>query len=541
MKKLLPIVLASMLLGCGGSGSNSSTSETKSQSQRIIDDPALALQIAPLADLSPLKIPAPDSNGKILISVADLQSNYDTKFCQLNATVTLQAPQCQADITYISQQSGTGYFDLNQKPIQNNTVGVTGVLFQPITYNTTVPLPAGQQTFSVSGGLIMPQGIGKDKIKGVVTYFHATAFNNSKVGSDYATNGETQLVSEVFASQGYIVVIPDYVGQGVDWQNVHPYVLYPQVSDKTAVDMLNSVLPKIREQYGLTDSEQLKLFTGGYSEGGAYAVWLASYLQNNPNVLNPAYQFKHSVGMEGAYATSAVMKGFLFDNVNQGDGNQYNIQTQALTNVAKPVLSADTFLSYATYQLAGNMPSVFNMDFYNMNCSLPYAQVNCDFSYEGTVQHVNMSEAFAQSNSSAQVPAILYSALNKSLNNATYPLRTELPYSFKNSVNPLTSSEMFTSAGQSQLDSALLAAQVNLGALAGQPVSIVSLDLDSVVTPNNYSWLLATYPSKIRDHYLVSANSILVRDPGQNEYVPVDHLRGLIYEYLYALNIFNQF
>ena len=40
-----------------------------------------------------------------------------------------------------------------------------------------VPLPTGNQTFKVSGGIAMPQ-IDKSKIKGVLVYFHGTTFTS---------------------------------------------------------------------------------------------------------------------------------------------------------------------------------------------------------------------------------------------------------------------------------------------------------------------------------------------------------------------------
>jgi len=81
----------------------------------------------------------------------------------------------------------------------------------------------------------------------------------------------------------------------------------------------------------------LNLFTVGYSEGGAYSLWFNTYTQNtNPapiTPLNTFYTLKHSVGLEGAYNTSAVTADFLFDDVDLSNGNDYNIQTQSLTNL----------------------------------------------------------------------------------------------------------------------------------------------------------------------------------------------------------------
>ncbi len=558
MKKILLFCTVTAALGLLQACGNDQTATDNAAALYVAmqDNPALATRILPISHLDAMDnwqpqavsaaayaaaVKAAATDGPLTISVADLESAYETMFCQLNSTygVTLQSPECQAKITYISQQSGSGNFNLNTKPILNNPLGVTGVLFQPVTYSTQVSLPKGTQTFQVSGGLIMPQGIAGSRVKGVVVYFHGTSFNKTTVGSNYSTNGETRLAAQVFASQGYIVLIPDYVGQGVDWQTVHPYVLYPQVSAKTAVDMLAAVAPTVKAQYQLADSAVLKLFSAGYSEGGAYSVWFSSYLNKNPGVLNSLYQLRHSVGMEGAYNTSKVTKGFLFDDVSAIGSNPYNIQVQAVTNLVKPLLSADAFLSYATHQLNGDTASVFNPDFYSLKCKV-LLQSMCNVNG----QNLSIGEAFALPSTNV-AGQILFSSLRQSSNGSTYP--ADLLLSSNNSVNSLVSSAFLSSASQANLDAALRAADVDLSQLPDSSVSIISLDKDSVVTPNNYTSLLAAYPSKIRYAYLLPESKLQVVSPfsyylGKKPvYVNVDHMQAPAFEFLYALNIFNQY
>lgn len=423
--------------------------------------------------------------------MADLQTHYEIMFCGISQKlgVTISSPQSVAKINYIKAQPGTGYFNLLAKPIANNQAGVTAVSFQPVTYQTTVPLPAGDQTFQVSGGLLMPLGIDKTKVKGIVTYFHGTTFNKQQVGSNHATNPETQLMAQVFASQGYIVIVPDYVGQGIDWQNVHPYVLYPQVSAKTAVDMLTAVKPLIVSRYGYNGGEPaLKLFSTGYSEGGSYALWFNSFISATPSILDSFYALTHAMGCEGVYATSTVMKGYLFTDVQKSHANTFNIQRQALANAVKPILSADAFLSYATYSVNSSWTAVFNMKYFDLDCEFLIPQGNCDV----LAQHVDIADAFAQS----------------------------------------------------QLDAALQAADANLSGVANGGASAITLSEDSVVVPNNFDSLVAAYPTKLRSTYRVPVDDLMVVSPFSVEratFVPVDHMHGLIYEFLYVLNTFNQF
>ena len=140
---------------------------------------------------------------------------------------------------------------------------------------------------------------------------------------------------------------------------------------------------------------------------------------------------------------------------------------------------------------------------------------------------------------------ILSSSLKQSSNGHTYP--ADLALAIKNSVYALVSTSFVSSAAQAQLDAALRAADVDLSQVPDNSVSIISLSHDSVVTPNNYTALLAAYPSKIRYSYLLPESRLQVVSPfsyltGKTPvYVNVDHMQALVYECLYALNIFNQY
>jgi hypothetical protein len=503
-------------------------------------DPATSTQLSPVKHLDPLQPPPPpDGNGRTIIPVATLEANYETVFCGLSQSlgVTLHSPQSLEKIAFIASQEATGHFDLLAHPISNNPLGVTGVSFEAIDYDTTVTLPPGVRTFHVSGGLLMPVGIDRTKVKGIVVYFHGTTFNKSMVGSSW-DSGETQLMAELFASQGYIVAIPDYVGQGIDWQDVHPYVLYPTVSAKTAVDMLAAVKPLIRARFGFLDQAgTLKLFSAGYSEGGSYSVWFNSFISSTPGVLDAFYTLIHSVGMEGAYDTRLTTKNYLFHDVNKQNGNPFNIQSQFLVNIVKPLLSADAFLSYATWSQNSDYLSIVNEKFFNLECDPLLPQSLCDVGG----QNISIAQAFAMPDTNVSTP-ILSAALGKRGNGATYPF--DLPFAEMNSINALVTSQLLEPPAQLALDQTLRAADADLTPVAARGVSIFSLAQDSVVVPNNFDQLLALYPSKIDTAIKVDEKFLPIVSPfssavGHAVFVPADHLHGLIYEFIYALHVFD--
>lgn len=543
------LLLTALVSGCGGSNQEFVVTNTAPPltdraliEQAQAQDPETALDLIPTDHLDPLTPPPPASQNVTLLPVADLESNYETLFGSLSQdlNVNLQTPEVVSNIDFIKGQQATGNFDLLAKPILNNPLGITSVSFQPVNYSTTVPLPGGDRTFQVSGGLLLPTGVDKAELKGVIVYFHGTTFSKDQVGSS-VTNPETQLCAQVFASQGYAVVIPDYVGQGVDWQNVHPYVLYPKASAQAAADMLTAIKPILADTFTLNPADPaLKLFSAGYSEGGAYSLWFNSYLSSNPDKLDSLYQLTHSVGMEGAYSTSEVTFDYLFQEVGPANGNPFGIQSLTLVNMVKPILSADAFLSYATYSEQSNFENVFNMNFFNMAATPPVPQSACNV--DG--QQVTIASAFARPSTEISNP-LVFAALGKTANRARYPGPLQLLTSTSNSVNSLVSSAILDPQEMAELQEVMKAADVDLTPCVDGTVSIITLDQDSVVVPNNFDLLSSRFPGKFReqikvDHTQLQATSPFSSIVGRPFWIPIDHLQAPVFEFLYALNIFNE-
>lgn len=156
-------------------------------------------------------------------------------------------------------------------------------------------------------------------------------------------------------------------------------------------------------------------------------------------------------------------------------------------------------------------------------------------------QQVNIAQAFALPDTTIATE-VLASGLGKSGNGASYPGPIEVAFTSKNSIDLLVSSNLLTA----ELQQVLLAADVDLTAVVDQGVSIITLAQDSVVVSNNFDFLLASYPGKIKnaikiDQSQIQVLSVFSEKLGYAYFVPVDHLGGPIYEFLYALNIFNSF
>lgn len=119
------------------------------------------------------------------------------------------------------------------------------------------------QFIHLSGSVLIPD---VENIKGIISIQHATFFANEEAPSE---NADFSVVSRksIFASNGYIVFLPDYQGYGVDQDRIHPYHHASSLAS-SSIDMIKAS-KEVLIQLGLNTS--LKLFLAGYSEG-AYAT-----------------------------------------------------------------------------------------------------------------------------------------------------------------------------------------------------------------------------------------------------------------------------
>lgn len=224
-------------------------------------------------------------------------------------------------------------------------------------------------THHVSGLIIFPPK--ETPPKGVILYFHSTTAGKLRVPSLNFADAHAQLQAATFASHGYIVMAPDYIGLGEDFKSEHPYILYPQANVEDGKNLLLSGV-KILESNGINFDKQIPLFVAGYSEGGSYALWFARIYQNNKifrNQLKRAgYQIRKVVPVEGAYDISGVMFPFLLDNQVSESSNIYGINTAVIGTILKPLFAANTLIAYSVYD---NVPieKLLNMGFYNLDCS----------------------------------------------------------------------------------------------------------------------------------------------------------------------------
>jgi hypothetical protein len=254
-------------------------------------------------------------------------------------------------------------FNLDQITGGNNVMAYT------IQYNTP---GVKNENRSVSGGVLIPQ-VPESQIKGIVLYFHGTkitkydvpsCFEHRNIDMNYClgnSSDDGEVLGGILASQGYIVIMPDYVGQGFDSVVMHPYVLYPLVNAISGLNMIiatKALFNKLSLQIA-----QENFYITGFSEGGAYALWTSSIVQDPTNKFleNNQLMLKDTVGLSGAYDLKDSQLPMETENLILGD--QYNIEDVFTATAAKPLLLGYLLSSYGFYDLDQTYTSLMRGEF----------------------------------------------------------------------------------------------------------------------------------------------------------------------------------
>lgn len=553
--------LAALLLatGCGqvqGRSDFATAPPAPTQSERLIarlEGVSLALQPAPTRHL-PLLSAALTSRSQQL-SLSDLQADFETMFYPINPSygLTATSPGGVQNANFIRSQALTGNFDITRRQIVNNPLNVTGVLFEPIRYSTQLEIGRVNETFNLSGCLLLPEGIDRSQLKGVVLYYHGTVWDKSRVGSNPA-NGETQLAAALLASQGYVVVIPDGVGLGDDWQRIHPYLLYPRASARVGLALVNEVKSRIEQKYQIQpQNPALKLFSMGYSEGALYALSLAEYLRSHPADLDPRYHLTHTLGLEGIYSLADVTHTYLFTDVGAPPiDNRYMTSQLGPINFSKPLMVASLYFTYGVYGLGGQsatLSQLFQQDFYNMHpapstwnslCLINGREMNILEAF--TLQATDVSRQVAVAASGAGTIRIPGGIPNTG---GPPPLGPQNYYPFFQEylVTDINSAVFLV---LNDIRNFLLQFELDLANLPDRSISLITLQRDSIVLPENCDSLVSRYPGKINTTIRIDGSQLsvpdpLTSDPGHPEFVAADHPEAVIYEFIYALQILNGF
>ncbi len=178
-------------------------------------------------------------------------------------------------------------------PGLNATFSVDSYSIQYITTDT-------EGVEHVATGLISIPQTSEQMVFPLACFQHGTVAGREDVPSNLMGGYE---LGAAFASNGYVVVSPDYVGLG-ESPGVHPYV-HAETEASAAVDLLLAAREFIDGFDNLTLSDQL--FISGYSQGGHAAMALQQEIETNQSDL---FTVTASAPMSGPYSISDRMIDF---------------------------------------------------------------------------------------------------------------------------------------------------------------------------------------------------------------------------------------
>lgn len=418
---------------------------------------------------------------------------------------------CKSNIKNLNQYTGV---NLEQES------GLIGQDFSQINAYKVVYTTQGMDNkeHRVSGAILLPQS--DQPLKGVIIFYHFTVLNKDNVPSRFNKDelDLSKTIASTLASDGYAVVMPDYVGLGDDSKTVHPYVIYPVNNALSGIYMLK-LLDKIQPSlsYNLVN-KKIPLFLSGYSEGGAYSLWAAKILQDNPDYLKRyGYKLTKTVPMEGAYNLSKVTLPFLMESSPKVQAQPFLVGNERIATFAKPALVANVLNSYEYYANPKISESiVFNSKF--ASC------VGC------TVNDANYT--LPQLIEAPAGEATKYKLIHQAAGEAGYSMKNS-------SIMPLTTSEL--------LNNPDFLETIEDGDIynwkATTPISFMTLEYDSIVTRLNAE---AAYAAMVAQG---SSSLNITVIPNQNfktkSYIPfsdmnIDHPSGLSFMLLFARNQFDE-
>jgi hypothetical protein len=145
----------------------------------------------------------------------------------------------------------------------------------------------------------------------IILYAHGTttdhAFNIANVLEP--DNAEGLFLAAFFASQGYIVVAPNYAGYDTSTLPYHPYLIADQQS-KDMIDALTAARSALPVAAALVTRDSGRLFITGYSQGGYVAMATHRAMQAAGMTVTA------SAPMSGPYALAAFVDTIFSGQVN---------------------------------------------------------------------------------------------------------------------------------------------------------------------------------------------------------------------------------
>lgn len=223
---------------------------------------------------------------------------------------------------------------------------------------------AGEVT-TASGALMVPSGSAAScqGARPLVMYAHGTNAAKTFNMADLSNNSEALLMASVFASQGYIVVAPNYAGYDTSTLPYHPYLN----GDQQSKDMIDA-LAAARSAYSTASaSDNGKVFITGYSQGGYVAMATHKAMQAAGTTVTAA------APMSGPYALAAFGDAIFEGEVNTSGPLNLNLVVTSYQHSYNNIYSSPTDVYETQYASSADelLPSTTPISTLYSNGQLP--------------------------------------------------------------------------------------------------------------------------------------------------------------------------
>ena len=272
MSRFGGLLLALVLTACGGGQSNTIQTSTNPPRGTLLQNPPERLATFSAAAL-----------------LARLASNVAPPGVPLDLSV--------AGSEYLLAQGGTPLCDIAVYRIRYATVG------------------GANEYTTASGALMVPTGLDA-RCRGarpIVLYAHGTtparSFNIADLSGQQ--NAEGLFLAALFASQGYIVVAPNYAGYDTSTLPYHPYLVADQQS-KDMIDALSAARSALPAADAPLTTDSGRLFITGYSQGGYVAMATQRAMES------AGMRVTAAAPMSGPYALAAFVDAVFYGEVDGG-------------------------------------------------------------------------------------------------------------------------------------------------------------------------------------------------------------------------------
>ncbi|MFD2572944.1 alpha/beta hydrolase family protein [Spirosoma soli] len=156
------------------------------------------------------------------------------------------------------------------------------------------------KTVKASGALLVPAP-STPRPMPMLSMQHGTITSDSDAPSNYGSSSEAYTFGSVFASQGYIIAAPDYIGYGASKDLPHTYEQREGLAT-ASLDMLRAAREFMSDQKISWDN---RLYLAGYSEGGYATMALQKKIEEETG---SEFNLVASSCGAGAYDKPAFMR-----------------------------------------------------------------------------------------------------------------------------------------------------------------------------------------------------------------------------------------